>query len=68
MNENLKSLALLLAHHDWYYDYSDDYSAWKRGTASLSAISQEKKRLVTEGLATTDEIAELTNKYQPKNI
>ena len=23
---------------DWYYNYSDDYSVWKRGEASMSAI------------------------------
>jgi hypothetical protein len=23
---------------DWYYNYSDDYSVWKRGEASMSAV------------------------------
>lgn len=66
MNENLKALELLLAHHDWYYDYSDDYSAWTRGNRERATINAEQKRLIAEGLATVDEIVDLSYKYRPK--
>ena len=28
---------------DWYYNYSDDYSVWKAGEASMSAIKHFAK-------------------------
>jgi hypothetical protein len=28
---------------DWYYNYSDDYSVWKRGEASMSEIKHFAK-------------------------
>jgi hypothetical protein len=64
MNENLKELELLLAHHDWYYDYSDDYSQYCRGRDQRTAINAEVKRLKDLGL--TDEVNELIVKYAPK--
>ena len=30
----------MLRNHDWTFDYSDDHSIWRRGTAELSAISE----------------------------
>jgi hypothetical protein len=68
MNESLAVLEKLLQFHDWYFDYSDDYSAWKKGMAERDAINQEQKRLIINELATTEEIQELTNKYAPKGI
>ena len=64
MNENLKALGLLLAYHDWYFDYSDDYSAWTRGRREREAINAEAKRLKDMGL--TDEVNQLMAKYAPK--
>jgi hypothetical protein len=66
MNESLAVLEKLLRTHDWYYDYSDDYSAWKRGKAERDIINQEQKRLVSDGLATVEEVQELVQKYAPK--
>ena len=66
MNENLVNLDQLLKSHDWYYDYSDDYSAWTRGRDERNAINQEQKRLISTGLVTVEEIQELTKKYAPK--
>ena len=68
MNENLVNLERLLQFHDWHYEFSDDHRVWKQGRAEQDAISQEKKRLVSNGLATVEEIVELTNKYAPKGI
>ena len=66
MNESLSILEKLLKSHDWYFDYSDDHSVWKKGMAERSAINQEQKRLVNDGLATEAEVQELTQKYAPK--
>ena len=66
MNENLINLERLLQFHDWYFDYSDDYSVWKKGMAERSAINQEQKRLIESGLVTVEEIQALTQKYAPK--
>ena len=66
MNENLVNLDQLLKSHDWYYDYSDDYSAWTRGRDDRNAINQEQKRLISTGLATVEEVQKLTQKYAPK--
>ena len=68
MNENLKQLELLLSRHDWYFDYSDDHSAWTRGRREREAINAEQKRLLSEGLADPTEVAALADKYRPKGI
>ena len=66
MNEHLNDLDRFLRSHDWYFDYSDDYSVWKKGMAERSAINTEQKRLIDSGLATVEEVQELTQKYAPK--
>ena len=66
MDESLAILEKLLKSHDWYFDYSDDHSVWKKGMAERSAINQEQKRLIESGLATLEEVQELTQKYAPK--
>jgi hypothetical protein len=68
MNPELATLVLLLAHHDWTYNYSDDYTAWSRGRNEAMAIRAEKQRLARECLATEEEIDELDEKYRPKNL
>jgi hypothetical protein len=64
MNPELATLKILLALHDWYYDYSDDYSAWTRGQNESRAIQAEVKRLKDLGHA--DEVNALVVKYAPK--
>lgn len=66
MNEPLVVLEKLLKSHDWYYEFSDDYTAYTRGRGERSAINQEQKRLIDSGLATVEEVQELTQKYAPK--
>lgn len=68
MNEHLLPLDKLLQFHDWYFDYSDDHSVWKRGMMELDIINQEQKRLIHSGLATSEEILELTNKHRQKTL
>lgn len=31
MNDLLQELETLAAKHDWFYEYSDDHSVWKKG-------------------------------------
>ena len=66
MNEPLAVLEKLLKSHDWTYEFSDDHRVWKQGMAERSAINQEQKRLISNGLATVEEVQELTKKYAPK--
>ena len=66
MNEPLVVLEKLLQTHDWSYEFSDDHRVWKRGTDERNAINQEQKRLISNGLATVEEVQELTQKYAPK--
>lgn len=28
----------MLASHDWYYEYSDDHSVWRRGSSAESTL------------------------------
>jgi hypothetical protein len=67
MNPALIALNRLLAKHDWTYEYSDDHSAWKRGRQERDAINTEKCRLISEGVATAEELTVLMDKYDPKN-
>lgn len=58
MNEKskLEELEQLLKYHDWYYDYSDCFTSWTRGSESLKKI----KELVDE---LGDDGKKLFNKY-----
>ena len=67
MNENLNTLSRLLAFHDWYYQFTDDNNKFTKGNNEWMAICTEEKRLITENLATVDELMELKTKYFPKN-
>jgi hypothetical protein len=67
MNPELTVLSRLMAFHDWYYNYSDDYSAWTRGQRERDAINAEQQRLIFNALATAEEITALADRYRPKN-
>ena len=46
LNEDkLSDFENLLKSHDWYYDYSDDHSKWKRGSEQRKKILDLKKEL-----------------------
>ena len=32
-----------LRFHDWYYEYSDDHDAWRKGRANLGVLLQIAK-------------------------
>jgi hypothetical protein len=64
MNEpkhNLEILEEKLKRHDWYYQYSDDHSAWKRGCRQAEEIQN-----IMENLKQNDfgqQAKDLYNKY-----
>jgi hypothetical protein len=57
MNAEQKYRAAL-ASHDWYYDYSDDYSAWSRGRDERNALNAARRTL--------DADSAIWNEYAPK--
>jgi len=38
----------LLSAHDWFYDFSDDHSVWKRGTAERDKLNGIRRRIDPE--------------------
>ena len=48
--EKLEELKKLLKAHDWYFDYSDCFTAWSRGADSLKKIKELVAELGDDGL------------------
>lgn len=65
MNPELIALDRLLARHDWFYEYSDDHSVWRRGQAQLDAINEEQRRLIHVVKVPLEEVMALTEKHRP---
>ena len=65
MNPELIALDRLLARHDWFYEYSDDHSGWRRGQAQLDAINEEQRRLIHVVKVPYEEVLELNEKHRP---
>lgn len=59
MNTEQEYRAALQAH-DWYYDYSDDYTAWCRGRDQRSALQAARQKL--------DPDYAIWNEYSPKPV
>lgn len=36
--KSLREYWNMLASHDWFYEYSDDHSVWRRGNAAESTL------------------------------
>jgi hypothetical protein len=49
-----------LKHHDWYYDYSDDGSVWRRGSAERSALNDFQEKF--------DPLAVIWNSLAPEDF
>ena len=62
MANNIKELKELLEHHDWYYNYADDFRAYKAGQASLTEIH----RLITQS-NDVEEAVKAHNEVCPEN-
>jgi len=65
MNPELIALDRMLARHDWFYEYSDDHSVWRRGQAQLDAINEEQRRLIHVVKVPLEEVLELNEKHRP---
>jgi hypothetical protein len=37
--DSLKELYELLKKHDWYYEYSDDFTVWRKGHRNKTLIN-----------------------------
>ena len=66
MNPELITLDRLLCWHDWYYNYSDDHSVWKRGQREHDDINEEQRRLIHVVKVPVEEVMALADKYRPK--
>ena len=66
MHPDLVILETLLRSHDWTYNYSDDHSAWRRGSDEADDIRRQMDICCGHGL---DEIAnKLHDKYSPFRV
>ena len=61
-----QKLESLLKSHDWYYQYSDDHSAWTRGNEKEKEIHSLIATLTKDGKKS--EIEALWKKYAPKDM
>ena len=50
-SELFELFANMLRSHDWYYDFSDDYSVYASGRDSLRSIMSMKQQLSTTEFA-----------------
>tara|TARA_Y100000592_G_C5475349_1_gene321963 strand:- start:2283 stop:2480 length:198 start_codon:yes stop_codon:yes gene_type:complete len=64
MITELKQLENALAAHDWLYQYSDDFAAYKKGRSSLQRIKSYLNTLKEKGYE--DEAKKLYQKYSNK--
>jgi len=62
----LETLEKLLQNHDWFYQYSEDYSVYERGRRESSTINTAIKVLEDAGLS--DEANDLYEKYLPQQL
>ncbi len=46
----LTQLREALARHDWYYNYSDDYSVYRRGSENASRIQELRRKAQAAGV------------------
>jgi len=62
----LKTFEELLKNHDWFYQYSEDYSVYERGLNAQTTINTAIKVLEDAGLS--DAANDLYEKYLPKPL
>ena len=66
MKDKLKILEDLLKNHDWFYQYSDDFSVYKSGQEKWYKITDAMKALENDGFG--KEADELYEKYLPEPL
>ena len=62
----LETLEKLLQNHDWFYQYSEDFSVYERGLFAQTTINIAIK--VLEEAGSGDEANDLYEKYLPKQL
>ena len=62
----LETLEKLLQNHDWFYQYSEDFSVYERGNRESDTINTVIKALEDAGLG--DKANALYEKYLPKAL
>ena len=66
MKDKLKTLEDLLKNHDWFYQYSDDFSVYECGDRTWNTITTVMKALENDGFG--KEVDELYEKYLPEPL
>ena len=66
MNNKLQTLEKLLKNHDWFYQYSDDFSIYERGDRELDAINEVINALKDAGFGKKAD--DLYDKYLPEPL
>ena len=66
MNTKLQTLEKLLQDHDWFYQYSDDFSVYERGDRESNAINEVIKVLENTGFGKEANV--LYDKYLPEPL
>lgn len=61
----IQQFETLLKNHDWYYDFTDDNSVWRRGQAEWNAIMKVKEELLRNGYS-YDKIQGMIKEYSEK--
>lgn len=54
------------ANHDWYYDYSDDHSVWRRGQAAQEILMAEAAKDPAKAKIYADWKKYINNRDLPK--
>ena len=62
----LKKLEELLQNHDWFYQYSDDYSVYEQGKSAWYSITEVIKALKDAGFG--KEADDLYDKHLPEPL
>ena len=66
MKDKFKTLEELLKDHDWFYQYSEDFSVWESGRRESNTINTVINALKDAGFGKEADI--LYNKYLPEPL
>ena len=66
MNTKLQTLEELLKSHDWFYQYSDDFSVYERGDRESNTINKVISALIDAGFG--KEADDLYDKHLPEPL
>ena len=73
MKTKLQTLEKLLQNHDWFYQFSDDYSVYERGDRELNTINEVISALKDAGFGKqaagfSEQSSALYEKYLPEPL